>query len=182
MSTPAAKRQRIDAASHALSKPFRSPLKVSLATTIPHDLPSQKLGSCFDDNHSKDTHDAPVLNSDEATSRPRPTATPLRTKLLHKLSSTPTTNAALNGDPHIAALIKSQRQLEKQLRDLKEELDTAEQARKIEVDSQKKNPSGEVDGELLELIKKWRGASREAAEELFTSVRDKVNRYAWADL
>jgi hypothetical protein len=75
-------------------------------------------------------------------------------------------------------LIKSQRQLEKQLRDLKEELDTAEQARKIEVDSQKKNPSGEVDGELLELIKKWRGASREAAEELFTSVRDKVNRYA----
>jgi hypothetical protein len=85
---------------------------------------------------------------------------------------------APNADPDIAALIKTQRQLEKQLRELKEELDTAEQARRIEADSEKKDPGGAIDGELTQLILKWREASRQAAEELFTGVRDRVNRYA----
>lgn len=60
---------------------------------------------------------------------------------------------------------------------MKEELETAEQARKIERESRKRDPDGEMDGELVELIEKWRGASRLAAEELFGKVRDRVNRY-----
>lgn len=67
--------------------------------------------------------------------------------------------------------------MEKQLRELKEELDTAEQARKIERDSGKNDPDGEIDGELMGLIEKWKGASRQAAEELFGKVRDRVNRF-----
>lgn len=60
---------------------------------------------------------------------------------------------------------------------MKEELDVVGQARKIEVDSEKKGGEGaEVDGELRELIRKWKGASRGAAEELFGGVRDRVNR------
>ena len=59
---------------------------------------------------------------------------------------------------------------------MKEELDAAEQARKIETESRKKDPEGEIDGELVELIEKWKGASRQAAEELFGKVRDRVNR------
>jgi hypothetical protein len=89
----------------------------------------------------------------------------------------PISNSALNADPDVALLLKKQRELEKQLRELKEELNIAKQARKIEVESEKRNPGREVDGELLELIRRWRGASRQAAEELFTGVRDRVNRY-----
>ena len=62
------------------------------------------------------------------------------------------------------------------MREVKEELDTAEQARKIEAESAKKDPDGEIDGELVELIAKWKAASRQAAEELFGKVRDRVNR------
>jgi len=72
--------------------------------------------------------------------------------------------------------LKKQRELEKQLKEVREELDAAEQARKIEKDSKKKGDSI-VDGELIELTGKWKMASRQAAEELFGKVRDRVNRY-----
>lgn len=75
--------------------------------------------------------------------------------------------------------------MEKTLRELKEELETAEQARKIERDSAKRD-DGEIDGELVELIEKWKGASRLAAEELFGKVRERVNRMggprAWKEM
>jgi hypothetical protein len=60
---------------------------------------------------------------------------------------------------------------------VREQLETAEQARKIERESRVRNEGGEVDDELVKLIGKWRGASRQAAEELFGKVRDRVNRY-----
>lgn len=60
---------------------------------------------------------------------------------------------------------------------MKEELEQAEQARKIEMESRTKDPEAEVDGDLVVLIEKWTGASRLAAEELFGKVRDRVNRY-----
>lgn len=92
--------------------------------------------------------------------------------------------AALNADPEVAALLRRQRELERELRDVKEGLDVAEQARKIEAESRrKKSAVGEVeaeieiDGELVELIGRWTAASRQAAEELFGQVRDKVNRF-----
>lgn len=69
---------------------------------------------------------------------------------------------------------------------MKEELELAEQARKIEAESQKKDPEGEIDGELVELITKWKMASRQAAEEMFGKVRDRVNRMggprAWKEM
>ena len=78
-----------------------------------------------------------------------------------------------------------QRELERTLREVKEELETAEQAKKIERES-RKEPDGEVDSELVVLIEKWRGASRLAAEELFGKVRDRVNRMggprAWKEM
>lgn len=82
--------------------------------------------------------------------------------------------AVLNADPDIEPMLKSQRLLEKQLRDLQREMETAEQARKIE--SEKKTPDGEADGELIDLIARWKGASRSAADEMFGIARDRVNR------
>lgn len=94
-----------------------------------------------------------------------------------KTFTSPVAAAALNADPDIAPMLRAQRELEKQLKELKEELDTAEQARKIEADSMKKDPDGEVDFELVELVEKWKSASRQAAEELFGKVLNRVNRY-----
>lgn len=74
-------------------------------------------------------------------------------------------------------MLKKQRELERELREVKEELDVVEQARKIEAESEKKG--GDVDGELMVLIGKWKGASRGAAEEMFGGVKDRVNRCVW---
>lgn len=176
MSSPAAKRRRVDAASQALSKPFRSPLKVPLAANTVDDLPVQKLLDSFDAVGPKDVETARILDSTKI--RVQPTATPSRMKVEKKTFPSPIFSTAVDADPDIIALVKTQRQLEKELRELKENLDTAQQARRIEADSEKKNPGGAVDKELSQLVLKWRAASRQAAEELFTGVRDRVNRYA----
>jgi Swi5-dependent recombination DNA repair protein 1 len=47
-------------------------------------------------------------------------------------------------------------------------LDTATQALKLE--------TSDTDAELEALVRKWRGASREAAEEVYRDVRERVNR------
>lgn len=173
MSTPAAKRRRIETASQTLSKPFRSPFKTPLkspgkaapsedstiATPVP--LASKTTNSLLS-NPAK----TPSLPAPSGNRAPRP----------KKTFSSPVAAAALNADPDVAPLLRTQRELEKELRELKEEVDTAEQARKIETESRKKDPDGEVDGELVELIGKWKGASRLAAEELFTKVSERVNR------
>lgn len=103
-------------------------------------------------------------------------STPLPKPGIKKVFSSPVSTAALNADLDIASLLRAQRELENQLRGVKEELETAEQARKIERDSRKNDPDGEIDAELIELVEKWRAASRQAAEELFGKVLDRVNR------
>jgi Swi5-dependent recombination DNA repair protein 1 len=177
MATPAAKRRRIDEASQTLSKPFRSPfktpfkspLKITSADTTTLQcntllLPTSKNPLALDPANSPSL---PVPSSSIATPRQRPT---------EKSFTSPIAAAALNADPDIAPLLRQRRELEKQLRELKEELDTAQQAKKIEDSSRKKIPDGDIDAELVELTTKWKAASRQAAEELFGQVRDRVNR------
>jgi Swi5-dependent recombination DNA repair protein 1 len=179
MSIPAAKRQRTDAASYALSKPFRSPMK------MPSTASTNKAPTLV----QQDSSDPARPGANDATKPLEPTkyllqhaATPSRTKTTKKPFLSLISSTVHNADPDIAALVKAQRQLEKQLRELKEELDIAEQARRIEADSEKKSSGGAVDGELTQLVVMWRAASRQAAEELFTGVRDRVNRYAMTKL
>lgn len=175
MSTPAAKRRRIDAASNTLSKPFRSPFKT------PFRSPLNTFSSDSTQSHTAASpNPTPILSerTPNVPSLPAPaTTTPGRVSRAKKTFASPVATTALNADPDIAPLLRAQRDLEQQLRDLKEELEIAEQARKIERESLKRDPSGEVDGELVELIEKWRSASRQAAEELFGKVRDRVNRF-----
>jgi Swi5-dependent recombination DNA repair protein 1 len=175
MSTPAAKRRRIDAASNTLSKPFRSPFKTPFKSPLKTQLANSKQSSTTLSPQSTAvlSEKTPNLPSLLATS----TITPGRVSRAKKTFSSPVATAVLNGDPDIAPLLRAQKELEKQLRDLNEELETTEQARKIERESKKQDHDGDIDGELVELIERWRGASRQAAEELFGKVRDRVNRY-----
>ncbi|KAH8596728.1 hypothetical protein B0O99DRAFT_509642 [Bisporella sp. PMI_857] len=162
MSTPAAKRRRIDAASSTLSKPFRtpfkSPVKQSSDSTPNTSSPLKHVSSS-----SKSVTAAPLTGKTPSFA----TFAITPRQFAKRTFTSPVQTAALNADPDIALLSKKQKELEKQLREVKEQLDTAEQARKIERDSAKEGSSGVVDGELIELIGKWRGASRQAAEELF---------------
>lgn len=170
MTTPAAKRRRIETASQTLSKPFRSPFK----TPLKSDKAPAADSSTSRPLKAKTTNSL-LSHPPKTPSLPGPSSN--RAPRAKKTFASPIAAAALNSDPDIAPLLRQQRELEKELRDLKEEVDTVEQARKIEADSKKRDPDGEIDGELVELVVKWRGASRLAAEELFTKVSERVNRY-----
>ncbi|QSZ29506.1 hypothetical protein DSL72_004020 [Monilinia vaccinii-corymbosi] len=185
MSTPAAKRRRMEAAS-TLQKPFRSPFKTPFKSPLIKGSPSTRASAAAAAAAAAASAPLPskAPSSYPVVSIPSPN-TATRTK---KYFTSPVSAAVLNADPDIAPLIKEQRELEKQLKEAKEELDMAEQAKKIERDSKAKDKdgSGEIDAELVELCEKWRGASRLAAEELFGRVRDRVNRMggprAWKEM
>ncbi|KAI9785966.1 MAG: hypothetical protein M1839_008232 [Geoglossum umbratile] len=161
----AAKRRRVEAASHTLSKPFRSPFK---ATTKPQDVRECSALA------------GPPATSDEK----RPVG------LAHTHERTPSSSspsrtaksrwsrATFSNEPILNLLLKEERGLERELRELRMELDTVEQARKIEMK--------EEDEELAGLIEKWKGAARAAAEEVFRKVSDRVNRMggpaAWKEM
>ncbi|TVY84742.1 Swi5-dependent recombination DNA repair protein [Lachnellula suecica] len=188
MSTPAAKRRRIDAASHTLAKPFRSPFKTPFKSPVKGQQASQENAGISTQSSTAVRSSGSILadKNPNVPFLPSSLATPARAPRSKKTFTSPVQAAALNADPDIAPLLRAQRDLEKQLREVKEELETAEQARKIEADSRKKDPDREIDGELAELIVKWKAASRQAAEELFGQVRDRVNRMggprAWKDM
>ncbi|KAI9705922.1 MAG: hypothetical protein M1836_005328 [Candelina mexicana] len=105
------------------------------------------------------------------------TSTPSK-RLQKAISRRPKETVSSAEDDKVSLLLKTQRALEGELRILREELETLEQALRIE-------SSGE-DNELQNLVHKWKSASREAADEMFTSVRDRVNRMggpaAWRDM
>jgi hypothetical protein len=174
MSTPAAKRRRIDAATSTLSKPFRSPLK------SPIKAQEQTSGGRTQPSTPAPLETSAFILSEKILNLASPIVTPRR-MLGNKNTLSPpiSTTVQLNADPEIAQMLRTQRDLEKQLRDVKEQLETAEQAGKIERESRKTNAEGEIDGELEVLIEKWKGASRQAAEELFGKVRDRVNRHVF---
>lgn len=69
------------------------------------------------------------------------------------------------------------------LKDLDRRLETVRQARRIEDTSGGNGRREEpIDQELRELVGKWKGACRTAAEELFDSVKDRVEKYVAATL
>ncbi|KAI9873345.1 MAG: hypothetical protein M1830_000514 [Pleopsidium flavum] len=169
MSTPAAKRRRLDSASRTLSKPFVSPFKTPVKAKPAHDdTPDTTTGEEIEEIRSEN----PVTNpSQHTTTTPSKPAAPKA-----KPHPLPTTISP-SKDPDLAALSKTHRTLETQLRALTTDLDTLSQAVKIE--------SSNSDTDLEALIQKWKTASREAAEEVFAGVRDRVNRMggvgAWRD-
>ena len=155
-----AKRRRVEAASHTLSKPFRSPFKSTTKL--------QKDRECCSPAGSPDSaaiaNDKRLVEPADTDTRTPLGPSPLRIADPRRWSRTNIPNS-----PVLKVLLKEERGLERELRELRAELDTVEQARKIE--------SKEEDEELVGLIGKWKGAARAAAEEVFKKVNDRVNRY-----
>lgn len=83
--------------------------------------------------------------------------------------------AAEHGEDLLHQLHLAQADLANLLRGTQSRLDLARQARRIEQAAAAKNGPGEpVDAELRALTARWKSTSRQAAEELFGLIRDRV--------
>lgn len=134
------KRRRLDEAASTLSRPFKSPLRS--AANQPHATDEGKAGHA----HRSAQSEPPSLLGNSGK-RPR---------------------SPLQPDAALTSLQKQKITLQSRLARLRSELDTAQQALRIE--------SSPRDEELRSLISKWRTVSQGAADELFPSAQERITR------
>lgn len=200
MNTPAAKRRRVDAANATLRKPFHSPLlrrqpdakgsSTPGSTSKTPEANSNKRS--FEEVYSPSS---PSVAKQPQTVRParppgnvrrgRP-ASPLKGCIAptapqatkRKISGPGDFKAQSGDDNPFLALARAHRTAGRDavVRDLDRRLDTVRQAEEIEAASERNRPGEPVDQELKDLVVKWRGAGRVAAEELFETVKERVDK------
>lgn len=174
-----AKRRRLNNASNTLSKPFVSPLKTADALKTPSKSKRSDVIATSNQSYVPSTL-AHTINAASAIPPPkpqstRPAITPVRSNPVRKYAySTP---FAKRSDPAEQAVQKEITSLELQIRAVRNDIDALNQAAKYTSDS--------TDNDLEELAVKWKLASQAAAEEIFGSVKERVNRMggveAWRD-
>ncbi|KAK7550983.1 hypothetical protein IWX49DRAFT_497919 [Phyllosticta citricarpa] len=168
MSTPLAKRRRLEDPQSVLRKPFRSPFKTPVHPTSKPDEDSASQSSVAQASASQgDTAESSPMSSPalpDSTKSSIPVSRTVRSK------STPRPLSKPGMSPMMARKAASDdpRKIARQIANIKSEVDTFEQALAISTSTK--------DQELEEVIQKWREASRAAAEEVFGTVRDRVNK------
>ncbi|GAQ10491.1 hypothetical protein ALT_7812 [Aspergillus lentulus] len=177
------KRRRIEGAASTLSKPFKSPLRKPVQGTVDKEravnISSIKIeagGQERQDIDGKNTQEhltprtslssKPTSLTSSSPALPFPSLQNRKRKLTSN-QITPSKKSIL-ADPVISELQKEQRGLQSKLSALRSELDTVQQALRIE--------SSSKDAELEALILKWKIVSQEAAEEVFEGARERVSR------
>lgn len=179
----AGKRRRVDNASSVLSKPFKSPLRRPTQTSEDkkNEAVIAKEEVKAEQDSSRDSHTTldEKGNADTSASAASTHSTAvdaISETRKRKLATTPA-RAQLQPDPVIADLQNQQKALQARVATLHSELDTAQQARRIE--------SSNRDAELERLIAKWRSVSQSAAEEVFEGAQERFTRMggmaAWRD-
>jgi Swi5-dependent recombination DNA repair protein 1 len=170
MSTPQAKRRRLNEAAKTLHKPFKSPFRAPLKPGFGSDPPSS-------DPPDVSTHDATFVQAatldpsaasgQGSTIQKQPPPAPLSTRA-HALKPLPSRSnlSALSRTPSKKAATKPA--LTREIMQLRNEMQILSQAHTLATSTK--------DDDLVVLIDKWRTASRTVAEELFATTRDKVNR------
>ncbi|KIW08963.1 uncharacterized protein PV09_00874 [Verruconis gallopava] len=159
------KRRKLDA---AVNKPFKSPLKTIAEQSGDRQVPSPSviLPKGANENYSSITSVTP--SPSESTS-----FTPLKSHVrLHQGKARPFAASATSSDPAVSLEIQNTsheiRVLESTILKTRQDVDTLDQALRL--------TGSNKDAELDELTAKWRKAAREAAELVFSEVRDKVFR------
>ncbi|GIK04750.1 hypothetical protein Aspvir_008845 [Aspergillus viridinutans] len=177
------KRRRIESAAASLSKPFKSPLRKPVQGTVDKEKASNNSSinteaegqerQYGDGKHAQEHLTPSTSISSKPTSLTSSSpASPVPS--LQNRKRKPTTNQmtlskkSILADPVISELQKEQRALQSRLSALRSELDTVQQALRIE--------SSTKDAELEALILKWKTVSQEAAEEVFEGARERVSR------
>ncbi|KAL4766648.1 ubiquitin ligase complex subunit HRD3 [Aspergillus foveolatus] len=170
-SIPNGKRRRLDQATTALSKPFKSPLRRP-TPAVKDEVASPKTEgmattSSFTKTNTPDEQDGstalPISSSKNALPIPPPT----RKRTLPGQGLTPA-RKPVPSDPEVLDLQKRQRELQSRLSSLRSDLDTVQQALRIE--------SSSSDEELEALIMKWKKVSQDAAEEVFSGAQERISR------
>ncbi|OAT01335.1 DNA repair protein Dds20/Mei5 [Blastomyces dermatitidis ER-3] len=171
MSFHAAKRRRLDQATHTLSKPFKSPLRKQIQNTSAEngdekaDGVSKSIAPVDDASHNT-TISAGAQHSPHT---PRPASAAIKRPTTIPPTPPPTISTpSPSAPPELLALQKQYSALTTRLAKLRMDLDIVTQALKLE-------QSGK-DAELEVLVAKWKTASREAAEELFVGAEERVKR------
>lgn len=169
------KRRRVENASSVLSKPFKSPLR--RPTQASEDKKNESLITKQEVKAEKDSpgdqNTAVNEKGDTETSTPAASASRTASNAIpqthkRKLATTPTRTQPKPADPVIADLQSQQKALQARIAALRSELDTAQQARRIE--------SSDRDAELERLIAKWRSVSQSAADEVFEGAQERFTR------
>lgn len=183
MFTPTAKRRRVDVANETLRKPFKSPMvrdrdrdrdmdpasRDAASSPQPKDAPANpgptpRSDAVATTPRGGPPRPSPAKQMSTPTRRPfsvpRPqhgvSPSPLRTVLGGKDSATKGGASALGG------------------RTTREEEGREEILRQAERIQGRAGGAGETDDDLVELIAKWRAASRMAAEEVFEGSKERV--------
>jgi len=167
---PFKKRRLNDALHKPFKSPLRTPLKPTSNPTNASNLSSTPLTlsksasetSQFSENASKSSkspHARPI-SLGRATARFSPSTTDNARAKTHNSDTTTATS--------IRTITAQNKALERQTIQLRQDTDSLAQALSI--------LRANKTAELEELAEKWRGAARLAAEEVFASARDRVNR------
>ncbi|KAL4997867.1 hypothetical protein BDV10DRAFT_185859 [Aspergillus recurvatus] len=167
---PNGKRRRLDQATTALSKTFKSPLRRP-TPAVKDEVCSPKVegtATFFSSTEAtasdkQDTDDATLYTPRSTTALPTPPPTRKRKLPEQRLTSA---RRPVHSDPEIATLQRKQRELQSRLSSLRSDLDTVQQALRIE--------SSNRDEELEALIVKWKKVSQDAAEEVFTGAQERI--------
>lgn len=168
-STPQAKRRRLNDATKTLHKPFKSPFRTPLKPNIGSDPPSSDPPDTVSSTpvsaypEPPSSHNKPYSRSAAATALGARTATPVKrgsTPLVTRpiLTTTSRTFRSTTSKPSVALEIMQ----------IRNDIQILTQAQALATSTK--------DDDLLVLVDKWRTASRTAAEELFGTTRDRVNR------
>lgn len=198
MNTPAAKRRRVDAANATLRKPFHSPLLRRQPDSGGSSTPGSTSKTPESNSGKRSFEETYSPSSPSVAKQPhavRPTrlqgngrpASPLKAAVTttapqateRKISGPGASKAQPADDNPFLALARAHRTAGRDaiVRDLDRRLDTARQAGEIEAASERSRPGEAVDQELRDLVAKWRGAGRMAAEELFETVKERVDKF-----
>ena len=170
-SIPNGKRRRLDQATTALSKPFKSPLRRP-TPAVKDEVVSPKIegmttSSSLIKTTTPDEQDNSTTLPTSSTTNAPPTPPPTRKRTFPGQRLTPA-RKPVPSDPEIMDLQKRQRELQSRLSNLRSDLDTVQQALRIE--------SSSSDEELEALIMKWKKVSQDAAEEVFSGAQERISR------
>ncbi|KAL9631669.1 MAG: hypothetical protein Q9204_004130 [Flavoplaca sp. TL-2023a] len=154
--SPPKKRRKVDI-TNPLNKPFKSPFRTPLKSTPQSATNAQTQASSSIGN---------VSAAPKSSAISTPSNFPAAQRSVRPLPSASSISPTRPG-PELDQLQKHHTQLLNTLSSLRARLETTTQALEIEA-------SGE-DAELEELIKKWTVTSRDAAEEVYVGMKEKVD-------
>jgi Swi5-dependent recombination DNA repair protein 1 len=173
MSTPQAKRRRLNDATKTLHKPFKSPFRTPLKPNLGSDPLSSDPPEIS--TPSVRVSDSGIAQEHLVSNRPTPdrSTANLAKSPLPRSGLPPPTRPRLSQKKSAP----SKPSLTREIIELRNDIQILSQAHALTTSSK--------DDDLFVLVERWRTASRAAAEELFASTRDRVNRMggvgAWKD-